>query len=180
MNKSKEQKVNKIKLLQWSIIAIIILIGDYFAGPFIQFPVTYIIPIAFVSWYNGRSWGFVFTVTMSLVRLYFNIFLWTIPWTYLEAGLNFTVSISVFALFATLFAKIAENNRVLAEKVDVLSGLLPICSNCKKIKDDSNQWEQVESYITKKSSASFTHGLCPDCKEKLYGSQLKKLREDKG
>jgi len=116
---------------------------------------------------------------MSLFRLYFSVMLWVVPGTYIETGLNFAVSVSVFALLATLFAKISENNRKLSEEVDVLSGLLPICSNCKKIKNDSDDWEQVESYISKKSSASFTHGLCPECKKKLYGAELQKLRDGK-
>jgi sensor domain CHASE-containing protein len=47
--------------------------------------------------------------------------------------------------------------------VKTLSGLLPICARCKKIRDDKGYWSQIETYITRHSSASFTHGLCPDC-----------------
>jgi PAS domain S-box-containing protein len=52
--------------------------------------------------------------------------------------------------------------------VKSLSGLLPICSSCKKIRDDKGYWSQVESYIQKHSEATFTHGICPDCIKKLY------------
>ena len=52
--------------------------------------------------------------------------------------------------------------------VKSLSGLLPICASCKKIRDDKGYWSQVESYIQKHSDATFTHGLCPDCIKKLY------------
>ncbi|MGA3141862.1 MAG: PAS domain S-box protein [Verrucomicrobiota bacterium] len=52
--------------------------------------------------------------------------------------------------------------------VKSLSGLLPICAGCKKIRDDKGYWSQVESYIQKHSDATFTHGLCPDCIKKLY------------
>lgn len=48
-------------------------------------------------------------------------------------------------------------------RVKTLSGLLPICARCKKIRDDKGYWSQMETYISKHSSASFTHGLCPDC-----------------
>ncbi len=58
--------------------------------------------------------------------------------------------------------------------VKTLSGLLPICSNCKKIRDDAGYWQQVETYVAKHTQASFTHGVCPDCIEKLYGDYLKK------
>jgi len=50
--------------------------------------------------------------------------------------------------------------------VKLLSGLLPICSNCKKIRDDKGYWSQVESYIQKHSEAEFSHSMCPDCFKK--------------
>ncbi len=57
--------------------------------------------------------------------------------------------------------------RALAE-VKTLSGLIPICSNCKKIRDDSGYWQQVEIYVRNHSKAEFSHGLCPDCLAELY------------
>ncbi|MCP4749565.1 MAG: PAS domain S-box protein, partial [Proteobacteria bacterium] len=56
-------------------------------------------------------------------------------------------------------------------RVKRLSGLLPICASCKKIRDDSGYWNQLESYIEEYSEAEFTHGLCEDCGDKLYGDQ---------
>jgi HAMP domain-containing protein len=53
-------------------------------------------------------------------------------------------------------------------KVKVLSGMLPICSSCKKIRDDKGYWSQIESYIRDHSDAEFSHGICPDCAKKLY------------
>jgi two-component system cell cycle sensor histidine kinase/response regulator CckA len=53
-------------------------------------------------------------------------------------------------------------------RVKTLGGLLPICSSCKKIRDDQGYWQQVETYVKKHSDAEFTHGLCPDCATKLY------------
>ena len=49
-----------------------------------------------------------------------------------------------------------------------LKGLLPICSNCKKIRDDKGYWSQVEEYITQHSEAEFSHSICPDCMKELY------------
>ncbi len=54
------------------------------------------------------------------------------------------------------------------EKVKTLSGLLPICSHCKKIRDDKGYWTQIESYIHDHSEAEFSHGICDDCLEKYY------------
>lgn len=59
----------------------------------------------------------------------------------------------------------------LLSKIQVLEGLLPICSSCKKIRDGENGWQNIETYIEHRSNASFTHGLCRDCMDKLYGDQ---------
>jgi PAS domain S-box-containing protein len=53
-------------------------------------------------------------------------------------------------------------------KVKTLSGLLPICATCKKIRDDKGYWNQVEAYIQAHSEAQFTHGICPDCIKQYY------------
>jgi len=55
-----------------------------------------------------------------------------------------------------------------AKEVKKLSGFLPICASCKKIRDDKGYWNQIETYIKEHSEAQFSHSLCPDCAEKLY------------
>ncbi len=57
------------------------------------------------------------------------------------------------------------------EKVKILSGLVPICANCKKIRDDKGYWNQIEGYIQKYSELKFSHGMCPDCSDKFYGKE---------
>ncbi len=54
------------------------------------------------------------------------------------------------------------------QKVNTLSGMLPICASCKKIRDDKGYWNQIESYIRDHSEAEFTHGICPECSDRLY------------
>jgi len=53
-------------------------------------------------------------------------------------------------------------------KVKMLSGLIPICAACKKIRDDKGYWQQLEGYIRDHSEAEFSHGICPECQRKLY------------
>lgn len=55
-----------------------------------------------------------------------------------------------------------------ANEIKTLSGLIPICASCKKIRDDKGYWEQIETYIMERSDAEFSHGLCPECSKKLY------------
>ena len=62
---------------------------------------------------------------------------------------------------------IKELQKTLSE-VKTLRGFLPICSNCKKIRDDKGYWNQIESYIRDRSDAEFSHGICPECAKKLY------------
>jgi AmiR/NasT family two-component response regulator len=52
--------------------------------------------------------------------------------------------------------------------VETLRGLLPICSSCKRVRDDAGYWNQLEAYIQEHSEVVFSHGLCPECGEKLY------------
>lgn len=59
-------------------------------------------------------------------------------------------------------------------QVKTLSGLLPVCSSCKRIKNDRGQWEQMEVYIRDRSEAQFSHGICPDCAKKLYPALYRK------
>lgn len=54
------------------------------------------------------------------------------------------------------------------ENVRTLEGILPICASCKKIRDDQGQWSHVEAYVSEHSKAEFSHGICPDCMERLY------------
>ena len=70
-----------------------------------------------------------------------------------------------------LETKVQERTRELRsslDKVNTLRGMLPICSACKKIRDDKGYWNQVEVYVAKHSGVEFTHGLCPDCVRKLF------------
>jgi hypothetical protein len=67
-----------------------------------------------------------------------------------------------------------EELKKAAEKIKALSGLLPICAHCKKIRDEKGYWKQIESYISEHSEAVFSHGICPECAGKLYTAYRKK------
>jgi hypothetical protein len=93
-----------------------------------------------------------------------------LPWS-----LAFTL---LSALIGMLWAKILQADKEKSEiiielqkaleRVKALNGLLPICASCKKIRDDRGYWNQIEAYIEAYSEAQFSHGICPDCAEKLY------------
>ena len=62
---------------------------------------------------------------------------------------------------------ILKLQKALAE-VKTLKGIFPICASCKKIRDDEGYWNQIEAYISKRSDAEFSHGICPECAKELY------------
>lgn len=83
----------------------------------------------------------------------------------------------ILATFRDIKERVAaerERERLIHEleeaigKVEMLSGLLPICAGCKKIRDDEGYWNQVESYISERSDANFTHSICPECEKEFY------------
>ena len=85
----------------------------------------------------------------------------------------FNRSLALFAIWVTAILSVQrksiqeEKEKALSE-IKVLSGLLPICSSCKKIRDDRGYWSQIELYIRDHSEAVFSHSVCPECVKKLY------------
>lgn len=69
--------------------------------------------------------------------------------------------------------------RAALAKVKQLEGIIPICSYCKKIRDDQESWQQLESYITEHSEALFSHGICPECFIKVTDEALKEIAKVK-
>ncbi len=74
---------------------------------------------------------------------------------------------------AELATKNIELQKAITE-VKILSGLLPICASCKKIRGDDGYWNQIEEYIRDHSEANFSHGICPECAHKLYPDLINK------
>lgn len=99
---------------------------------------------------------------------------------FLEQSLS-TWQVGGERFFTSVIRDITERRRTQKEREDLidklqkaladiktLSGLVPICASCKRIRDDKGFWNQIESYISKHSQAQFSHGLCPECSRKLY------------
>ena len=80
-------------------------------------------------------------------------------------------------------ARLADRVRELEDalaRVKQLQGLLPICAWCKKVRDDQNYWQAVEGYVADHSEVRFSHGICPDCKGKVLGSELRSRSDPNG
>ena len=73
--------------------------------------------------------------------------------------------------------RVAERILRYATQVRQLEELLPICSYCKKIRDDQNYWQQIEGYINERTGSEFSHSICPDCYQRVVIPELNKLKE---
>jgi phosphoserine phosphatase RsbU/P len=92
----------------------------------------------------------------------------------LQARVN--VGLRMLELQQKLADRVSELELAMAQ-VKRLQGLLPICMYCKKIRNDENYWQEVESYLAKFTQASFSHGVCPECYEKHLLPELERLRQ---
>ncbi len=98
----------------------------------------------------------------------------TKPFDPRELRARLHVGVRIVQLQKALMERFQELEDAL-KRVKQLQGLLPICSYCKKIRNDRNYWEQVDAYITNHSEAQFSHGVCPDCYEIHLKPQLARL-----
>jgi hypothetical protein len=104
-------------------------------------------------------------------------------WTSFQLGVGLICEISQNVFFLMMNSKRAEANFLQAQsklngtvtdlkkalsEVKKLQGILPICAQCKKIRDDQGAWQGVEKYVRERSDVEFSHGICPECAEELY------------
>ena len=144
------------KIIYWSVIGAI-------SGYFILHPLIHIISVFHFPAGRLPPANFDFEILRA-----FSVSM--LPW-----GIAFMILSALLGLF---WGKIQqtdlEKSEVIFElhkaldKVKTLSGFLPICASCKKIRDDKGYWNQIEAYISEHSEAEFSHGICPECTKKLY------------
>jgi hypothetical protein len=136
---------------------------DYLTGPNTQFPVVYMIPVGLAAWYSGRRPALLLAIAMPLVHVWWLAALWkqveSMPVLMTLTAIRGAVIIAV----ALWVVRLAEHERELDRHVQALEGLLSICSFCKKIRNESGEWEQLESYVSSRSDARFSHAFCPVC-----------------
>ena len=170
--RSKEEMVlaslrqPRIMPLYWITCSILIIAADHLTDPYIQFPILFLVPVTLASVYNGRWWGVGLAVVMPWIRFYFENR--AVPWAVTQEAINTVISVGVLLGFAILVARTTQQTRTLMREVKILRGLLPICSFCKKIRSEDNTWVHIEQYVTERSEAQFSHGICPNCLKKHY------------
>lgn len=171
-------------------LAALCLIGfiDYVTGYEFAFSLFYLLPITLVSWSVNRKAGLLLSLLSSLVIFIADYLAGkSLMPTFVELW-NFSIHLGFFSLttflIALLKSELDEHIKLIAalkdslNEIKVLSGMLPICASCKKIRDDKGYWNQIEAYISEHSEAQFSHSICPDCTEKLYPEIYKKMKQN--
>jgi hypothetical protein len=156
----------------WVAISAAVVCVDYFTGPNIQFPMAYVFPVIFAAWYSGKAPALMLAIVMPLVHLAFVAQLLR-QHESLAGLVAMTTFRGIVIIFMALwFARLSEHERELNRRVEVLEGLLPICTFCKSIRNEAGNWERLETYISRRSEAVFSHGLCPSCGKTHYPDML--------
>lgn len=168
-------------------IFILLVIGfvDYITGYQISVSLLYLIPISLAAWLGGRAPG-IFISVISLVTTATTDFMAgkDYPHYFVELW-NLLMRLGFFVVYVLVLSQLKadfdERRRLIHDlqnalnEVKQLSGLLPICASCKKIRDDKGYWNQIETYISAHSEAQFTHGICPECAKKLYPEEYDRI-----
>ena len=141
---------------------------DYATGKYVMFPILFVIPVMLAAWFSAKRTAYVLAVVLPLGRLAIAS-LFDKPDPFVFLAINALIRMAVLGLLAFLVARTARQTKELDQRVRQLEGILPICMICKRIRDDHNEWQQLESYISKHSRANFSHGLCTDCAKQHYG-----------
>ncbi len=153
--------------LAWVLLTAVFLAVDFLTGPHVQFPALLLLPITGVAWLHGKRWAVALAAVVPFGRVLFDIS-WDTHGGPLAEGVNALIRLVVFVYVAVLVGTVAEQKRALQQEVVMLRGILPICMFCKKIKNDAGDWERLEAYISKRSEAEFSHGMCQECAKKHY------------
>lgn len=157
----------------WLSSSAVVLVLDLWAGPFLQFPVFFVLPVLLSAWFSGSRWGIALALLLPLIRLSFFL-KWGLPYPLSTALTNAAVRMLVLVVIAVLAHRAAERTRALEAEVRILEGIVPICSFCKRMREDDGTWVRLEQYIGSRSTARFSHGVCPDCAAERYGEYLKR------
>jgi K+-sensing histidine kinase KdpD len=171
---------------QWLVVVACIIVSlsidwlDYVTGEEYELFILYYIPVAIIAWQINRTAGLLMAIFCTatwfqsdfLAHPHYSLFIGS--WDTAMRMVSFVALAWTLSQVRTELTREKKLNTELADamaQIKTLSGILPMCSFCRKIRDDKNQWVPLESYISKHSDAQVSHGLCPICYKKHYGEE---------
>lgn len=147
----------------WLALSAAIMLLEYYTGPYLQFAILLVFPVTLATVLHGFRVGIALAVCLPLLRLSFFL-RWPLPSSLGLAAADALVDVVILAGTAVLINTMVRQE----QELRVLKGLLPICSFCKKIRDERGGWRQLETYIADRSAARFSHTFCPECGRRHY------------
>lgn len=138
--------------------SLFIVVIDFVTPPALMVSIFFIIPVLLVAWHNGFRWAAGLSIALPLARYLIGSLLESL-WAVEFHLINAIDRIVVLLVVSYVVSRLSES----VKHIRTLEGMLPICSNCKKIRSEGQIWQPLEKYIGDHSEAKFTHGLCPDC-----------------
>jgi hypothetical protein len=155
--------VGRIHARWWVLVGIALIAADYAIGPDSQSPMLYAIPVTLAAWYSGRWPAIALAIAVPLFHVVFVLIALQGTESAMLLATMTVARSAVILVMALWFARLAEHERQVLRYVVKLEGLLRICSVCKSIRNETGGWEPLEAFISDRSDAGFTHGLCPRC-----------------
>lgn len=157
------ERLRGLRVHHWLALSVTIMVVEYYSGPYIQFAILLVFPVTLATVLHGVRIGAALALLLPLFRLSF-FFRWSLPSSWSVAVTDSLIDVVILMGTAVLVDKLVRQERQLR----ALQGLLPICSFCKKIRDEAGDWWQLEQYIADRSSARFSHTFCPECGRRHY------------
>ncbi|MGE5172862.1 MAG: hypothetical protein ACM3MD_03440 [Betaproteobacteria bacterium] len=160
---------------------------DYWTGFEYRMKIFYLMPISYATWFIGKKTGIACS-TWPVMTMLFSVIvsgknygnppaeIWNIA-MYLAFFIIVTLLLSKLRITMQQRAGLITKLQNALNAVKELSGILPICANCKKIRDDEGYWHDVDVYISRHTKAEFTHSICKECANKLYPSLFDKIEK---
>ena len=160
-----------------SLIVCILGLVDWLTGFELNFFVFYFVPVSLAAWFLGLNASIVVAALCALVWCGADLISEHIYSSHLYAVWNTMIPLMSFLVIGGVLSRIrylldrerwfSEDLRQSLSHIKVLESSLSICCQCKKIRDKEGQWEQLETYIGKRTDTQFSHGYCPECAKKV-------------
>ena len=186
LSKERRTMSNPLNRNQWLVVTACVVMSlaidwlDYVTGESYELFILYYIPVGIVAWQVGRIAGLLMAILCTatwfqsdfLTHEHYSFFIGS--WDTAMRFMSFIALAWTLSQVRTELTREKKLNTELADamaQIKTLTGILPMCSFCRKIRDDQNHWVPLESYISKHSDAQVSHGLCPVCYKKHYGDE---------
>ena len=160
---SAVERFRELGMVHWLGLSTAIMALEYYTGPYVQFVILLVFPVTLATVLHGFRVGIALAVCLPLLRLSFFL-RWPLPSSWALAATDAMIDVVILAATAILINTMVRQE----QELRVLKGLLPICSFCKKIRDEEGRWRQLETYIADRSAARFSHTFCPECGRRHY------------